>query len=363
MRRLGQIPALDGLRGIAILLVVANHAGNLIPSLHGWQRGGALGVDLFFVLSGFLITSLLLGEWDRRGTVSLRAFYRRRARRLLPALILLVGLAWIFSIAVDPRRSPQASLLALARLSYFGNFLVAFGGGLGTGFEHLWSLAQEEQFYLLWPPLLVFLLRRRASPRQLLALLGGLIAVVNVERLVLVLHGASEQRLWYAPDTHADAILFGCVAGIIWTYRLARPPRWAATGALLSAAPILIGFRAYHPLDYPVAMPVFAAASSLFLLAVAEFPKGRSTRALSWSPLRRLGKVSYGLYLWHLTLIALFGIIGVPIALVAALLSYKYVEAPFRWPAETAAVPSSPVTRGNEPRRSDEAARPAIVET
>ncbi len=311
-RRLGHVPALDGLRGIAILLVVAHHTGNMIPWTSGHLRGGALGVDLFFVLSGFLITSLLLAEWSGSGTVSLRSFYGRRARRLLPALLALVGLAWLLSIALNPQRAPEASLFALARLSYFGNFLIAFGGGLGKGFVHLWSLAQEEQFYLLWPPVLLFLLRRHVAPRRVLWLLIALIGAVNVDRLVIVLLGAGEQRLWYAPDTHGDAILFGCAAAIAWAHGLVRVPRGATPVALLVAIPILATFRAYHPVDYPVELPLFAGACSLLLLAIVESPEGRVARLLSMGPLRRLGTMSYGLYLWHLTLLDFFGLIGLP---------------------------------------------------
>lgn len=330
MRRLGRVPALDGLRGVAILLVVIHHSGYEIPALHGWQRGGALGVDLFFVLSGFLITSLLLSEWNRGGRISLRAFYVRRARRLLPALVAFVWFFWLLVVIAHPAKAPGETVRALARLSYFGNFLIVFAGGLGTAFVHLWSLAQEEQFYLVWPPLLVFLLRRNVSPRRLLMLVGVLILAVNVDRLVLVLLGIGEHRLWYAPDTHGDAILFGCAAAIIWTHKLVRPPRWAAGAAVLAAAPILVGFRISHAAYYPAALPVFAAACSLFLLAVVESPESRAARAMSFSPLRRVGKVSYGLYLWHLPLLSFFGIIGLPMAVVATLLSYRFVEEPFR---------------------------------
>jgi peptidoglycan/LPS O-acetylase OafA/YrhL len=154
---------LDGLRGIAVLLVVAVHT-LAYTRLNTWHAG-ALGVDLFFVLSGFLITSLLLGEWSRTAAISLRAFYARRSRRLLPALLTVIALFALVSIIATPWRAPQVLLLAALRASYLSNFFIAatVNGG-GRGFNHLWSLAQEEQFYLLWPLTLLFL--RRGAPRQ-----------------------------------------------------------------------------------------------------------------------------------------------------------------------------------------------------
>jgi peptidoglycan/LPS O-acetylase OafA/YrhL len=356
MRKLGYRPELDGVRGIAIALVVAMHAGNFTPGLdRGWLRGGALGVDLFFVLSGFLITSLLLSEWDRSATVSLRDFYRRRARRLLPALLAFVGLAALAAIAVAPSRALDVLVLTVVRASYAANFFVAFSpAGVGFGFAHLWSLAQEEQFYFLWPPLLLFLLRRRARPRHLLLVLGAAILAVNVQRWLLVSGGAGWARLWYAPDTHCDAIVFGCAAAVIWTHQMVRIPKAVAVAAAVVVVPIVAGFRAYDTGLYPIALPLFAAASSILLVTLLDHRDTAVARLVAARPLRAAGKISYGLYLWHFTMLDFFGLIGLPLGIAACIVSYRYVEQPFlrrRSPVRAGSVPPVPLTQ--EPARRD----------
>jgi peptidoglycan/LPS O-acetylase OafA/YrhL len=220
MKKLGRRPELDGLRGIAIILVVGVHG----PSRYvHFARGGVLGVDLFFVLSGFLITSLLLAERHEQGTVSLRRFYIRRGRRLLPALALVVA---VFALAsAISGVTWHIAERALLRVSYASNFLIAVtDGGVGYGFEHLWSLAQEEQFYLLWPIALLLILRRGGRARHLLLALAAAIAAVNAVRVGAVIDGAGWRRLWFAPDTHGDAILFGCCVMTLASYRYVERP-------------------------------------------------------------------------------------------------------------------------------------------
>ena len=163
-RRLGRRPVLDGLRGIAILLVMLTHTG-VLPN-------GYVGVDLFFALSGFLITTLLYEEWDRDGCISLRRFYGRRARRLLPALALLIAVALIVDMLCYPMTGWPFAEKALTSLLFVNNWLAATGhaGDLGS-LNPTWSLAQEEQFYLVWPLALLLLLRLRARPQLVAALL------------------------------------------------------------------------------------------------------------------------------------------------------------------------------------------------
>jgi peptidoglycan/LPS O-acetylase OafA/YrhL len=164
---------------------------------HGWYwQGGYLGVDLFFVLSGFLITALLLRE-QNRGGVSFVRFYARRARRLLPALFLLLAV-----MAAIDRGHASADLVAL---TYTTNIVVIHHQGLmlSAHLTHLWSLAAEEQFYFIWPLALVFLLRRRARPNALIVVLVLLAAASVAEALVLAASSGTEQRIWFAPDTHA----------------------------------------------------------------------------------------------------------------------------------------------------------------
>jgi peptidoglycan/LPS O-acetylase OafA/YrhL len=336
MRKLGYRPELDGVRGIAILLVVANHASSQAPFSHVWQ-GGSLGVDLFFVLSGFLITCLLLEEWERRASVSLRGFWERRARRLLPALVTLLVL---LAFAV-PTYGAEMGLDTLVRLSYLANFFVAFAPhglavghvhfGLGVGFDHLWSLAQEEQFYLLWPLCLLALLRRGTGPKRLLLMLALAIGAVNFDRVLVLFSGGSWHRVWYSPDTHGDAILSGCAAAMVFSYRLFRVPRSIGLLSAVAAASTVTWYDAGNSVELSVALPLFAAASALFLLALLD---GSLLRPLPgfyrfW-PLRMTGKVSYGLYLWHYPMIVFFGLAGLPCAILATLLSYRYIETPLR---------------------------------
>src|SRR5262245_14922290 len=233
MNRLGHRPELDGVRGLAIILVVAGHC---LGRYEGWAQRGGLGGDLFFVLSGFLITTLLVEEWHRNSSLNLREFYVRRGRRLLPALVALVGVFAVLSLLALPARAPETGLEAVLRVSYVANFFIAFTeNGVGVGFDHLWSLAQEEQFYLLWPPLLFVLLRRGVSPKRLLLLLGVVILAVNLQRFAVIAAGGERHRIWFAPDTHSDAIVIGCAAALVWKYRLLRLPSSICTWTIVAA--------------------------------------------------------------------------------------------------------------------------------
>jgi peptidoglycan/LPS O-acetylase OafA/YrhL len=167
--RLGYVPALDGLRGIAILLVLGYHVG--------WIPGGFLGVDVFFVLSGFLITTLLLEEWGQSGAIDLRAFYVRRVRRLLPALlVLLATLGMLAAFEAADGRVGEGEAIASSItvcLLYVANIWRASGHFLTGPLTQMWTLAQEEQFYLLWPPLLLLGLRFRVRLGALAVVLAA----------------------------------------------------------------------------------------------------------------------------------------------------------------------------------------------
>jgi peptidoglycan/LPS O-acetylase OafA/YrhL len=180
--RLGYVPALDGLRGLAVLLVLVAHFVGIL--------GGSLGVDLFFCLSGFLITTLLLEEFDHSGRVSLRTFYVRRARRLLPALVVLLVVCLAASTIEGHRQFAVAAMTGL----YTGNIVQAFWQPVsvaGSGLAHLWTLAEEEQFYLLWPVMLVAIAARRRPA----VWIGGLIAILVAYRIGLAAGGANHVRL------------------------------------------------------------------------------------------------------------------------------------------------------------------------
>jgi peptidoglycan/LPS O-acetylase OafA/YrhL len=325
--RLGYRSALDGVRGLAILPVVSLHA-------FGLPKEGGLGVDLFFVLSGFLITTLLLEEFAEAGCVSLRRFYRRRAARLLPALGALLVVA-----AFAARHLSDWLAIAFAG-TYTLNIAAAsqpyghFGGVLG----HLWSLAAEEQFYLLWPPLLVLCLRRGRPHLARLLLL--LICAVAIERLALALQGAGIARLYFAPDAHADPILVGCLFAVLWRSGRVAPSRMAGPIAMLLVV------TGYLTLDRSggllFATPVRTAfAIACAVMIVSAVGGGTINHILEFRPLTFLGRISYSLYLWHWPVLVWAGAaVGdhhpirtafvVPVVFAIATASYYGVERPLR---------------------------------
>ena len=213
-RRLGTRPALTGLRAVAIAIVVARHAGE--ASGIGAFSFGFAGVDIFFVLSGFLITSLLVGEHSRTGRISLRQFYLRRALRLLPALtaFLIVLLALVPFFQPAAWRRPLLHSVWISAL-FVGNIAKTISRP-DFILPHMWSLGMEEQFYLLWPVLLFALLKMKA-PRPLVMgiALGGALAVVVTRVVLLVSNWASSKILFYSP-LHSDGLLIGCAVGLAY---------------------------------------------------------------------------------------------------------------------------------------------------
>jgi peptidoglycan/LPS O-acetylase OafA/YrhL len=326
--RLGYRPALDGLRGLAVLLVILRHSG-----LPGVESSGAVGVSLFFVLSGFLITSLLVEERKRTTSVSLTAFYQRRVLRLLPALVVVIVLVTAFSMMVGVAHNPL--LRAAAALAYVGNWVQAAGMSLGL-LGHTWTLAVEEQFYLLWPLVLIALLRwRRGGLGVLLWFAIGAAALSTIERPVLAGLGASEDRLTFGGDLYIAALMLGCALSI-WmeSNRGLRLPAVIGAGSLVA----LVAFSAV-PLDLFLNGPGTVVAPLATLAIAGLLTPGTGTRLLSMRPLVATGKISYGLYLWHAPLLAWAASAGllspfslpllVAVSFALAVASYRFVEQPF----------------------------------
>ena len=332
--QLGNVPALDGIRAIAILYVIAFHFFGV--------AGGATGVDIFFVLSGFLITTLLLEERARTGRIQLGAFYVRRARRLIPALAVAIAAYLIATAAVGEDRV----MVALLGASYVANILMAAGSTMfrESGLIHLWSLAEEEQFYLLWPVLLLAVVRIRRG----LLLLVLVYLLLSVSRAELFVHGASIQRIYDGPDTRATALIAGSILAL---YRLQRGllvGEWAGkvgAGALLFGA--LFGWAiAPWPI---IGQPVFEVGIALLIAAAVNETSLASGLALG--PLVWVGQRSYSLYLWQLPLGACAYVLGdgllatgiaLPLSFLCASLSYRFVEQPFRYRRHrTAALPAT----------------------
>jgi peptidoglycan/LPS O-acetylase OafA/YrhL len=300
---------LDGLRGLAILLVLAFHLG-LLP-------GGSLGVDVFFVLSGFLITALLVEEWQGRAAISLRAFYVRRALRLLPAFLILLGVCGLYSLWLPTSEATALRKQMVVAACYVSNWPRVHGVGMAT-LGYTWSLSVEEQFYLLWPVLLYGLLRLGLSRRRVFLLVGGGILGSALLRAVLYrLHPvagpektANVIRLYMGLDTRADALLVGCLVGLLAAWDLVPTSRrfvQGAGGAALAAVAGL-GFLAryrclehsqyYHGLFTGVAL-----MTAVILVRLLAAPSPLGSAVLEWGPLVGLGRISYGLYLFHIPVI------------------------------------------------------------
>ena len=284
---LGRRAALDGLRGVAVLFVLLNHGGLLV-----W---GYVGVDVFFVLSGFLITTLLVQQWSGGGAISLRAFYLGRARRLLPALTLLVLVVSLVERLGFAKPSLPLPLQVLTTAGFVNNWVVALHPlALGL-FTPTWSLAQEEQFYLLWPLALVVLLRRRVHP-------GVVVGVLLAASAVLIWLGAGmfagswSANGYYDPLLRAAEPLIGCLAALLRRHRT----------TLLDAAPFgwlplpLLGLLAATT-QTPLALRLVGAAmlTGVVVIHLGSRADSVAARLLSLPPLRYLGRISYGLYLYQ----------------------------------------------------------------
>ena len=349
--RLPYLPGLDGLRAIAVIAVLLFHAGLDL-------RGGFLGVESFFVLSGFLITALLLAEWRADGQVNLVAFWVRRARRLLPALFLVLGTTLLYAIVFLPREVAEVRADALAALLYVMNWHLVWSSRPYFDptvrpplLQHLWSLAVEEQFYLLWPLLFVVgihLLRARGL------LLATLAAAAGSMALMAVLHqpGSDPSRVYYGTDTRAAGLLFGAALALVWAPGQLPAETRRGVGRLLDigGALGLAGLIAVYlwvheqqPLLYPGGFVLVGICSTLIIMAVTHPQSRLVPGVLGWAPLRWIGLRSYGIYLWHWPVFQVtrsyldlpiqgWPLLAVRFAIVAVLaaLSYRWVEIPVR---------------------------------
>ncbi|GIU85321.1 MAG: membrane protein [Acidimicrobiales bacterium] len=307
-RRYGYRPALDGLRAIAVLAVLFYH-----HDPRGFAPGGFLGVDLFFVLSGFLITTLLLAEHEQTGRVDLRDFWYRRARRLLPALVLVlffVGVyAWVWA---EPNELENLRADGLATLFYVSNWWFAYSGqsyfeqfANPSLFRHTWSLGIEEQFYIVWPLLIslagaVWGVRSR---RLGVALASGVVA--SALAMAAIVDPGDFNRAYYGTDTRAQALLLGAL--MAWWWRRIDVDRIVADSRLQALAILGLGVFAAFVLFvddseawmYRGGFLLVAVTSALVIFAASGRQDTVYARMLSASPLVGTGLISYGLYIWH----------------------------------------------------------------
>jgi len=370
---LGYQPALDGLRGLAVTAVLLYHGGV------SWLGGGFLGVEAFFVLSGFLITALLIVEWRRSATIRLGAFWARRARRLLPALFCLVAVVGIYQTIAGPSKAvPGLEGDGISTLLYFANWHEIWAGsnyfatnGLVSPLQHTWSLAIEEQFYLVWPLALLglFKLAGRRRPPGLLAqrrtfavlfLLSLIGAIASAVEMDILYHGGTGlNRVYLGTDTRAQPLLIGAALAFAMAAFRGQPHRNVRKREqVLQVARVLLGvlgavgaavllwamYAAQGSSDWLfgfgfLGMDVAVAA---VIAAAVVLPAAPVARILAVTPLRSVGVISYGLYLWHAPLFLWLdnsstGLSGVRLlvarlgaSFAVALVSFFLVEQPIR---------------------------------
>jgi peptidoglycan/LPS O-acetylase OafA/YrhL len=347
------MPGIDAMRAVAVLAVFGYHAGL------DWVPGGFLGVDVFFVISGYLITSLLLREFRGTGQIQVLRFWLRRARRLLPAVGVLIAVAMIVSAIAEPDKIGQIRGDAIASLFYFANWHFIFDNtsyfeqfGRPSLFTHLWSLSVEEQFYLFWPLVFAAGMKFFGRGRLLLGVLAGAAGSVALA-WILFDPGHDASRIYYGTDTHAVGLLAGVALALIWSPTELRLPSHRS-GPLV--APILdaVGVVALgylilsfvHVHDYDLALwhggYLWIALATAILLAALAHPAARLGGIIGRPALLWLGLRSYSFYLWHWPVLAMTrpgvdidlprGIL-IPLQLLACLaladLSYRFIELPF----------------------------------
>jgi peptidoglycan/LPS O-acetylase OafA/YrhL len=336
---------------VAVIAVVLYHAG-----LSVW--GGFLGVESFFVLSGFLITSLLLVEWQQHERISLTSFWMRRARRLLPALLLVIGIVVGFTVLVLPNEVSGLTSDALASLGYVMNWHLILGSNSYFDpfarpplLQHVWSLAIEEQFYLLWP--LLFIAGMRVL-RRIGLLIAVLVVALGSTLLMAWLYtpGVDPSRVYYGTDTRATALLLGAALALVWLPGAVPASQSRKVGWILdiigvaALAGLLASFLLIHDYQPWLYQGGFAVVSltTVGAIAAVAHPQARVLPGLlGVQPLRWLGERSYGIYLWHWPVFMVtrpysdipfdgwqLFVIRLAIVLVLTELSYRFVEMPIR---------------------------------
>ena len=367
-------PGLDGLRALAVIAVLLYHAE--VP----WIPGGFLGVEVFFVISGYLITALLLAEWRQRGRIDLKTFWLRRARRLLPALYVLLVVTLAFAVVFLPGEVAGLRGDVLAAFGYVTNWYLIFGQesyfeavGRPSLLQHLWSLAVEEQFYLIWPPVLALGLAvgaTRLRRRRMLAFALAGAAASAVAMALLYTPGVDPSRIYYGTDTRATGLLCGAALAFLWSSGEKYRPsdarhhrlelghgrfrrRWGWTAPLLldvvglAALGVLIWLclhlGEFTPFLYMGGFALVGLATAAAIMAVVQPYSFMGARLLGSAPLRWVGVRSYGIYLWHWPVFMVtrpdldVPFDGLPLlalrmaaTVLLADLSYRYVETPIR---------------------------------
>ncbi len=344
------VPGLDGIRAIAVILVIAYHLGL------SQAKGGMLGVGVFFTLSGYLITDLLLAHWGRHGSLGLKRFWLHRARRLLPAVFVLLVAVSVWVALFDAAQLASVRRQVVSGAFYFANWsTIAQHGSYFARFaaplplDHLWSLSIEEQFYLVWPWLLLLGLRtvRHRKRLALITLLGALVSAIVMGQLFHA--GTDPTRVYEGTDTRAFGLLIGAALAMVLPTRAGRPAAPADVRRVLDRVGIaglvvilVLVWRtnSFSSFLYPYGFVLLSIGTAAMIAAVVN-PTSRFGEALSWTPLQWIGVRSYGIYLWQWPIIVLANpnatgfnlpraVLEVGGTLLIASLSWRYVEEPIR---------------------------------
>jgi peptidoglycan/LPS O-acetylase OafA/YrhL len=340
------LPFLDGLRGISILAVLAFHSGELAK--FNLLKGGFLGVDIFFVISGFIITCLLMKEWNKKDAISLKHFYIRRCLRLLPALFSLLLIYFlIVSLYLSPADAIKAYLTILSVLFYISNWIRAYYGTYAMDpLGHTWSLAIEEQFYLLWPVVLTIALRSRISQWLLLTALIATVEVCAFHRAILWQGPETMPRLYNGFDTRLDALLIGCFVGLLYSWGKLPSSQWfiRVNNVVSSIAVIALIYFMWALTDqsailYIGGFTLVGISIATILVTLLTTRPSIAVWLLENRILIWIGTIAYSLYLWHWPIFQLIGKInihwslrltlGLFLSFLASAISYYFIEQPF----------------------------------
>lgn len=350
------IPALDGLRALAVIAVVLYHMGaTFLP-------GGLLGVTIFFVLSGYLITGLLIREWGSTKTINLPQFWLRRIRRLFPAIAFMLTCTIVLTAVLAPDMLTKLRGDLLAALLWFTNWWYIFhetsyfeAFAAPSPVTHFWSLAIEEQFYLIWPPILMLLFRKRVKKKSIERGILAACVVSAVLMAVLYQPQGDPSRVYYGTDTRAFSLLIGAwLAFVLPPARvcghgrraLSQPQRTAVgaggIAALAGMIALMVLVGGYAPFMYYGGILLMSLLTGVLILSLVD-PRNLTARAFSLPPLVWLGKLSYSIYLWHYPLLLLMNplnftgttpwwayVVQAAVILAVAAFSYYFVETPIR---------------------------------
>jgi peptidoglycan/LPS O-acetylase OafA/YrhL len=344
-KRLGYRPELDGVRGLAVLAIFLFHMAYLVPWLHYVGQGGFLSVDVFFVLSGMLITEILVSDFERRGTVSLRSFYDRRARRLLPALFVFIVVTVVYYQVVHGEgRATTKGLVSVVTYVTAGHFYGPFPDGVSQA----WTLVVEWEFYFIWPVILVLLLRRGVSPRRIGYLAAGATLAVALARAILFhVDGGNYILSYHFAVLRFEDLLAGCAVGLIG----ARPQASSLLRTLGLAFIVVATLEALYSQSWVYYFGLLVTAGATAIIVQPRIGTWWFDRVLASRPAVWVGTMSYSFYLWSVFTVsevtrettswplALRAITATVLSFALAWVSYRYVEERFRVRSRRAPAP------------------------